>query len=81
MGRASIAVTVPEVGACTGTLMTPCASAIVCPPNTRSPKFTMGKAGTPRCWRSGSTNTGGMGAGSSAPGRDNDLRSGGWMPP
>ena len=81
MGRDSMALIVPEVGACTGTLMTPCAWASTCPPSTASPTSTMALAGTPKCCRSGNTKRAGRVASRSSPGRDSVFRSGGWIPP
>ena len=37
-------------------------SAIFCPRRTRSPFFTIGVAGSPRCWSSGSRTSGGAGS-------------------
>ena len=45
-------------------------------PMTVSPTATTGRAGTPKCWRTGSTRTGGIGALCKSPGRDKALRSG-----
>ena len=69
--------TVPEVGACSGTLTVPWASAIFCPLSTRSPTATQGSAGAPRCWLSGRISRAGSGAGWICVRLDRSLRSGG----
>ena len=76
-----MAVTVPELGAWTGTLTGPCASAIICPPFTASPTSTIGRAGAPMCWVIGRTSFDGKGISRTCPGFASFLRSGGWMPP
>ena len=79
--RASIAVTVPELGAWTGTLTGPCASAIICPPRTLSPTSTTGRAGAPICCVTGRTSLLGISQSLTHPGFDMSFRSGGWIPP
>ena len=61
IGRDSIAVIVPDVGACMAAETVPAGSAIFCPLRTVSPCFTQAIAGAPICWPKGTTNFSGIG--------------------
>ena len=81
MTCSSMAVTVPEVGACMAAETVPSASANNWPLSTLSPTLTNTLGKCPTCWRSGRTNV--FGVPSLAIGRvlDSALCSGGCTPP
>ena len=80
-GRLSSGLTLPVIVAWIGTPV-PTPSAIFWPRTTRSPLATIGVAGSPRCWISGShTSDGGGVSGSIGRAAVISLCVSGWIPP
>ena len=81
IGQESIAVTVPEVGACTAVPRKPSGSPMRSPLSTFWPTATMQLAPARALWRRGTTNRGGKGALRIATPADSFLCASGLMPP